>query len=199
MKWEKLCMKFFFGSLGFKHLHAFNLAMLGKQGWRFMTNQDTRVIEVLKAKYFPTGNFLEAPLRHNPSFIWHSIHASQVVVNQGLKWRIGNGKLISVWNQPWLNSRDNLRIISPLIAGGENVKVCHLFDNSLFQWNQNLIDLLFCEEDKLHIQQDPILNTKEDDKMIWTCNNNGNYIVRSAYHLIMNTIVDNGHLTTTRN
>jgi len=50
-------------------MHAFNLAMLGKQGWRLMTNQDTMIAKVFKAKYFPSVDFLEAQLRHNPSFI----------------------------------------------------------------------------------------------------------------------------------
>ncbi|KHN14866.1 Putative mitochondrial protein, partial [Glycine soja] len=56
--------------LGFRHLHAFNLVMIGQQGWRLMTNNDTTVTKVLKAKYFPNGNFLDAQLGHNPSFIW---------------------------------------------------------------------------------------------------------------------------------
>ena len=69
-------MKKEFGGMGFRHLHAFNLVMIGQQGWRLMTNNDTTVTKVLKAKYFPNGKFLDAQLGHNPSFIWCSIHAS---------------------------------------------------------------------------------------------------------------------------
>lgn len=41
------------GGMDFKQLHGFNLAMLGKQSWCLMSDQDTMVAKVFKAKYFP--------------------------------------------------------------------------------------------------------------------------------------------------
>jgi hypothetical protein len=69
-----------YGGMGFRHLYGFNLAVLGKRGWRLETNHDTKVERVFKAKYFPRGNFVDAKLGHNSSYVWHSIHASQVIV-----------------------------------------------------------------------------------------------------------------------
>lgn len=66
-----------------------------------MTNQDTLITQVFKAKYFPIGNFLDTNLGHTPSFV-HSIHASRVVVRQDLQWRIGDESSINVWSQPCL-------------------------------------------------------------------------------------------------
>jgi hypothetical protein len=86
-----------YGGMGFRHLYGFNLAMLGKQGWKLATDHDTIVTRVFKARYFPNGDFLGANLGHNPSFIWRSVHASQVVVKGGLRWRIGDGRNINVW------------------------------------------------------------------------------------------------------
>nr|KYP34809.1 Transposon TX1 uncharacterized [Cajanus cajan] len=88
LSWEKLSMRKEHGGMGFRNLYGFNLAMLGKQGWKFLTNQDAIVTRVFKAKYFPRGDFLGANLGHNPSFTWRSIHASQVVVRAGslCKW-----------------------------------------------------------------------------------------------------------------
>jgi len=74
-----------YGGMGFRHLYGFNLAMLGKQGWRLETNHDTIVSRVFKAKYFPKGNFVDTKLGHNPSYVWRSIHASHVIVRGGLK------------------------------------------------------------------------------------------------------------------
>ena len=62
--WVKMMEDWVFG------IHWFNLAMLGKHGWRFLTNLDALVSRVFKAKYFPRGSFLEAEVGHNPSFIW---------------------------------------------------------------------------------------------------------------------------------
>lgn len=39
--------------MGFKHFHGFNLVMLGKQVWKFSTQEDDIVTKKLKAKYFP--------------------------------------------------------------------------------------------------------------------------------------------------
>lgn len=39
MSWERLSINKKNRGLGFKNLRAFNLAMLGKQAWKFMTNQ----------------------------------------------------------------------------------------------------------------------------------------------------------------
>ena len=56
------------GGLGFKNLKAFNLAMLAKQAWRILNNLSSLVARVLKARYFPTGNLLNAKLGSSPSY-----------------------------------------------------------------------------------------------------------------------------------
>lgn len=58
LEWDKLSMHKRHGGMGFKELAAFNLAMIGKQGWRFQTEPATLVSKVFKAKYFPHGNYL---------------------------------------------------------------------------------------------------------------------------------------------
>lgn len=47
MKWERLCKPKDFGGIGFKQLHIFNVAMLGKQMWnigkpKFLCCQDSQ-------------------------------------------------------------------------------------------------------------------------------------------------------------
>lgn len=72
------------GLMGFRNLHAFNLSKLGKQGWNLLiTNQDTTMFKVFKAKCFSYVNFLDAQLGLNPSFVQGSIYASRGVVKQG--------------------------------------------------------------------------------------------------------------------
>lgn len=56
--------------MGFQNVFAFNLAMLGKQGWRVTIVPNGLSLRVFKAKYFPGGDFMEALLGHNPSFTW---------------------------------------------------------------------------------------------------------------------------------
>ncbi|XP_043817796.1 uncharacterized protein LOC110626663 [Manihot esculenta] len=100
------------GGLGFKSLHDFNLAMLGKQGWNIINRPHSLVARVLKARYFPTTSFFEASLGHNPSFLWRSIWATQSLVKAGAYLRIGNGR----WNESLIaqlfNDRDRSCILN---------------------------------------------------------------------------------------
>jgi hypothetical protein len=68
MRWEKLTLHKSLGGLGFRSMEAFNLSMLGKQGWKLMHDSNSLLTRTLKAKYFPRRDFLEAPLGHNPSY-----------------------------------------------------------------------------------------------------------------------------------
>jgi len=71
------------GGMGFKSLGTFNIAMLGKQGWKILTNPESRIARIYKARYFPTCNFLESSLGHKPSFVRRSICNAKFVLKAG--------------------------------------------------------------------------------------------------------------------
>jgi hypothetical protein len=48
------------GGMGFCDLHTFNTGMLAKQCWRLMEELDSLCARVLRAKYYPDGNLLDA-------------------------------------------------------------------------------------------------------------------------------------------
>ena len=58
------------GGMGFKDLSVYNLSMLGKQGWKFLTEPITLASRIFKAKYFPNKSFLNTSIGHNPSYVW---------------------------------------------------------------------------------------------------------------------------------
>lgn len=61
---------------GFRSLHLFNVALLGKIRWQLLYGLESLVCRVLKVRYFPSSNFYEARLGGNPSYTWTSILAS---------------------------------------------------------------------------------------------------------------------------
>jgi len=63
LKWDKLTMRKEYEGMGFHHLYGFNLAMLWKQGWKLLTDQDTIVARIFKARYFPRENFFESQFK----------------------------------------------------------------------------------------------------------------------------------------
>ena len=52
--------------------------------------------KVLKAKYFPNCEFVEATVGRRPSYLWRSIMAAQHIVRRGARWWVGNGQKIRI-------------------------------------------------------------------------------------------------------
>ncbi|XP_058727146.1 uncharacterized mitochondrial protein AtMg00310-like [Vicia villosa] len=108
LSWDRLSMPKCDGGMGFKSINAFNLPMSSKQAWRFMTNPDSLVSRLYKARYFPNCDFLNFNIGHNPSYVWRSFWSSKFVVKGVIKWSIGSGENISVWNYNWLLDGNSL-------------------------------------------------------------------------------------------
>ncbi|MCH79971.1 hypothetical protein A2U01_0000733, partial [Trifolium medium] len=184
---EKMINSFWWGSNK-------TTAMLGKQSWELLTNHDTILSIVFKAKYYPREGFLDAKLGHNPSYVWRSIQASQVIVKRGLQWRIGNGANVPIWKQPWLRDETCAFVTTEVVAGRENMNVGDLINHNTRTWNIELIHQIFNPRDASEIIKIPLNLLQSDDVPIWRFSRNGAYSVRSAYYQLMEVIIDNSHL-----
>ena len=99
--WKKLSAHKKCGGMSFKKLHEFNLAILGKNSWRLLTNGHSLVARIYKVSYYPTIDFLNAKLGNNPSFLWRILLAAQSLLRHGTRWRVGLGHQIKIWTKPW--------------------------------------------------------------------------------------------------
>ncbi|CAM8999447.1 unnamed protein product [Rhodiola kirilowii] len=70
------------GGLGMRDFECFNDAILAKQIWRLLSNQEALVSRLLKAKYFKDGDVLQSQLGSRPSFAWRSIWNAKNKVSQ---------------------------------------------------------------------------------------------------------------------
>jgi hypothetical protein len=61
------------GGMEFRDLHAFNMAILSKQGWRLIQNPNSLCAQVLRAKYFLNGNVLQATTVDGMSYTWRNV------------------------------------------------------------------------------------------------------------------------------
>uniref|UniRef100_A0A803R596 Reverse transcriptase zinc-binding domain-containing protein n=1 Tax=Cannabis sativa TaxID=3483 RepID=A0A803R596_CANSA len=181
MNWDKMTRSKTAGGMGFRNLRDFNLAMLGKQGWRLLFRHDSLVSKVFKARYYPQGDYLSAELGSNPSFIWSSIFAAKDTVKLGLRKGIGSGLIVQITTDPWLPSLDNNS--NSQCPGLENFTV-----NSLFQTHSrprmSMLLMIFYSDDAALILGIQIKQAVEDDFWYWFAERNGLYSVRSAYQLI---------------
>ena len=125
---EKLITPKAKGGIGFRDLRLFNQALLARQGWRLMQNPQSLVARLLKAKYFPHADFLDAAIPVNASYVWRSICAANVVLKAGLRWRIGTGSRVKIWKDAWLPSPTTHRVLSPISVLDQNATVDSLID-----------------------------------------------------------------------
>lgn len=181
--WDKLCRPKGNGGMGFRKLHDFNLALLGKQVWRLLNKEDSLVYKVFKARYFPRCNVLEAGIGNSPSFIWRSLWAAQELVRTGTRWRIGSGDSVKVLEEAWLQDRVHPFVVSRHPAL-ENQTVASLMKTGERVWDTEVIQDLFVARDQMLILGIPLSHSHEEDSRYWSGEDNGFYTVKSAYNLI---------------
>lgn len=75
------------GGRGFQDLHQFNIAILGRMVWRLSVEPDDLVCLLLRAKYCPNRDFLDAKPGENLSYIWTSILVSHDLIRKGHRWK----------------------------------------------------------------------------------------------------------------
>ncbi|KAL9457786.1 hypothetical protein AB3S75_006771 [Citrus x aurantiifolia] len=107
MKWSLLCKPKTARGIGFKNLHDFNVAMLGKQVWKLLTNLESLIGQIFKARYFPRTSIVEAVLGHNPSFVWRSLLATKHIIVRSSRIQVGSGQNTLIGSDPWLPDADN--------------------------------------------------------------------------------------------
>ena len=138
---------------------------------------------VLKAKYFPTSDFVHALIGHNPSYTWRSLISTQRLVIGGLRWRVGNGANIKVWQDKWLPWGSSHSVISPRMFLSVDMKVADLIDSTTAKWKFVVIDSLFIAHEAELIKSISLSATLLVDKIVWAETTNGNFTVKSAYKL----------------
>ncbi|XP_060969090.1 uncharacterized protein LOC133036597 [Cannabis sativa] len=167
---DKLCLHKHQGGFGFRNIRDFNLAMLGKQGWRLLTNNSSLVARVFKARYYSQSSFLDAELGANPSYVWRSVLGA----NLWLRW-----------------VRDG--VLEPVFLYRFSINLGFLVRNirmlPLLMW-------LFMTRDIALIRCIPLSLSSVEDAWFWVLETHGDYSVKSTYRALQ---VSNGRWNTQDN
>ena len=113
MAWWKMSIPKHEGGMGFRDLHCFNQAMLAKQVWRLLSEPVSLCAQVLRAKYYPDGDLVNAVLKKGSSFTWQSIMSGLKTFKRGCIWRIGNGATTNIWSDHWVPSSPSRMVVTP--------------------------------------------------------------------------------------
>ncbi|KAL5777690.1 hypothetical protein ACOSP7_010616 [Xanthoceras sorbifolium] len=96
-------------------------------------------------RYFPSSSFLNCNIGNEPSFVWRSIFWGREVLKKGVRWRIGNGYSVSIYDDQWLPRASTFRVLSPRYLP-EGVSVAGLIgDNG--RWSEEIINRYFFPEE----------------------------------------------------
>ena len=140
------------------------LCWLNKLG-DFLQDPETLVYRVFKARYFPTTDFLDARVHSNSSYVWRSIAASRPVLQKGIRWQVGNGRKVKIWKDKWVPRDFCLRILTPTpVYWDEEATVDNLFWLNSKQWNIQLLNELFSQEEVDLICDIPLSIRDEEDR-----------------------------------
>ncbi|XP_010431723.1 PREDICTED: uncharacterized protein LOC104716077 [Camelina sativa] len=157
-----------------------------------MQQPTSLIAKVLKAKYYPKQSLLTSACKANSSYAWKSIFQGIKLISTGLKYIVGNGKQINVWQDPWLHLNPPRPARGPGASTNPNLKVSDLLLHG--HWNEPLLNNIIHHEDIPHIKNIRPSITGADDVLTWIHTKDGLYSVKSGYHvqrkLSHNTIQD---------
>lgn len=182
-RWNDLCRPKKYGGMGFRRVREMNMALLGKQEWKFLTDPEALVTRVFKARYFPNCSFLEAGEGSNPSFVWSSIREAQVLIHEGVRWRIGDGGKVRVWGDPWLPDVHQPYITTPDLGYLNAPNVASLMCTDHLSWDCELVRDIFNARDFNQIMSLPLPLVSRTDSIYWGREESGVYSVKSAYRV----------------
>jgi hypothetical protein len=85
---------------------------------------------------------------------------------------VGNGERINIWDDPWILSSPNRKIISPR-GGSVYTKVNELISPVTGQWDEDLLKDLFGDVDVWRILEIPLNNQGFAYFIAWHFTNHG--------------------------
>ncbi|KAL6225497.1 hypothetical protein ACLB2K_004347 [Fragaria x ananassa] len=121
-----------------------------------------------------------AELGTRPSFSWRSILSAREVLTQGLRWRVGTGDQIDIWNHKWIPDSFPRCPSSPPPRDAPKL-VAELIDPITRTWNIQKLERCFSSADVDLILSIPLSRRPIADKLIWHFHKKGIFTTKSVY------------------
>ncbi|XP_024196188.1 uncharacterized protein LOC112199393 [Rosa chinensis] len=129
---------------------------------------------------FHTG-FMKATVEAGDSFTWRSIISGRNVLEQGLRYQVGNGMQISVWEDRWMPMPYCFKPYTKPPEGLDGLVVADLIDQGEHVWFLPLLQEMFTLDEVCMIASIPLSIRPAEDRLIWHYDRRGTYNVKSGY------------------
>lgn len=175
-----MCIPKHSGGMGFKDIQIFNQALLAKQAWRILQDNDSLFARFFKSRYFDEDKFINAEMGERPSFAWRSILHGRDLLNKGLRQMIGDGASTFVWTTRWLLDGVMRAPLMKNIIFDLDLQVKDLLDITTQTWDIVKLQHHFYPRDvELVLKMKPVMSS--EDFLIWEHTKSGAYSVKSGY------------------
>ena len=104
---------------------------------------------------------------------------------KGLRWRVGNGSNIHVFNDPWILRPSYFRPVTT--SSISDLRVSDLIDDERHCWNVSKLDSIFLPLDTEFILSIPISVKGRTDCFSWHYDKRGLFTVKSGCWLALST------------
>ena len=116
--------------------------------------------------------------------------AVKEVIGKGLRWSIGNGRKVNIWADKWIPIPESFKIISPRPLDTSCELVASLINSEIGGWDIPTVKEIFIPHDVEAILSIPISPYLPDDSQIWAWTRNGNFTIKSAYHVVCKWLLE---------
>lgn len=99
--WSDVCLPREEGGLGIRTLRENNLALMLKHIWKLFSDKESLWCKWIHSTFLNRKNFWITPIPTYCSWAWKRLLRLRYVYQQHFRWRIGNGKTVSFWFDPW--------------------------------------------------------------------------------------------------
>ncbi|KAL4363000.1 hypothetical protein GQ457_04G024640 [Hibiscus cannabinus] len=183
LNWESVCAPKNSGGMGFRNLHLFNIALLGKQIWQLISAPDFLFARVFRDRYFPSGKISDATCNMRASFSWKGLFRAFQYLKSGFMWRPGINSDARIHQDCWGGN-------IPVQHYGDYeddselpIRCRHFMIPNCPLWDACKISAYFSSDDALSILRIPIQDSLVDT-LIWYHHDSGIYFIRSGYSFL---------------
>lgn len=185
------------GGLGFQRFQDINSALLAKLGWKIAFGVDTLWTRMMQAKYLKSKSLFTYKKPKGTFMVWQGILSSRNFVQKRAYFQIGNGLLIDLWKDLWIEGLPNRTLV--LKAGVDTRQWSKVIDMRVVDdsaWNEEVLRSLCSNKFVEAILKIPWPTCNEEDRLFWRGNSRGIFTVSDYFDMDNGATCTNSSLRT---